>query len=92
MPQETTLDDFRALTKRAGLDLTDDELEHLKPMYDHYLEPHSPHERARPRRRRPRRRLFAWLGPGGCSHDHRTPLPHHRRGKRIAGKRADFAR
>lgn len=39
MPQQTTLDDFRALTKRAGLDLTDEELEHLKPMYDHYLEP-----------------------------------------------------
>ena len=39
MPQETTLDDFRALMQRAGLDLTDDELEHLKPMYDHYLEP-----------------------------------------------------
>ena len=36
---ETTLEDFRALTRRAGLDLTDDELEHLKPMYDHYLEP-----------------------------------------------------
>ena len=39
MPQETTLDNFRALTKRAGLDLNDEELEHLKPMYDHYLEP-----------------------------------------------------
>ena len=39
MPQQTTLDDFRALTQRAGLDLTDDELENLKPMYDHYLEP-----------------------------------------------------
>ena len=39
MPQETTLDDFRVLTRRAGLDLTDEELEHLKPMYDHYLEP-----------------------------------------------------
>ena len=39
MPQQTTLDDFRALTRRAGLELTDDEIEHLKPMYDHYLEP-----------------------------------------------------
>ena len=39
MPQETTIDEFRALTRRAGLDLTDEELEHLKPMYDHYLEP-----------------------------------------------------
>ena len=38
MPQETTIDEFRALTRRAGLDLTDEELEHLKPMYDHYLE------------------------------------------------------
>ena len=39
MSESTTPEDFRALTKRAGLDLTDDELEHLKPMYDHYLEP-----------------------------------------------------
>ncbi|MYE54662.1 MAG: hypothetical protein F4X34_05640 [Chloroflexi bacterium] len=39
MSESTSIDDFRALTKRAGLDLTDDELEHLKPMYDHYLEP-----------------------------------------------------
>ena len=38
MPQQIPLDDFRALTKRAGLILTDDELENLKPMYDHYLE------------------------------------------------------
>ena len=38
MPSETSPNDFRALTQRAGLDLTDDELEHLKPMYDHYLE------------------------------------------------------
>ena len=38
MPQQIPLDDFRALTKRAGLDLTDDELENLKPMYDHYIE------------------------------------------------------
>ena len=39
MAESIPLDDFRALTQRAGLDLTDDELEHLKPMYDHYLEP-----------------------------------------------------
>ena len=39
MPSETTLEDFRALTKRAGIELTDDELQELKPMYDHYLEP-----------------------------------------------------
>ena len=39
MPEPTTLNDFRALTQRAGLDLTDAELEELKPMYDHYLEP-----------------------------------------------------
>ena len=38
MLQQIPLDDFRALTKRAGLDLTDDELENLKPMYDHYIE------------------------------------------------------
>lgn len=39
MPEPTTLNDFRALTQRADLDLTDAELEELKPMYDHYLEP-----------------------------------------------------
>ena len=39
MSESTSIDDFRALTRRAGLDLTDDEIEHLKPMYDHYLEP-----------------------------------------------------
>ena len=39
MPESIPIDDFRALTRRAGLDLTDGELEHLKPMYDHYLEP-----------------------------------------------------
>ena len=50
MSESTSLDDFRALTQRAGLDLTDDELEHLKPMYDHYLEPIAQHERPRPRR------------------------------------------
>ena len=38
MPDSISHEDFRALTKRAALDLTDDELEHLKPMYDHYLE------------------------------------------------------
>ena len=39
MAKEASIDDFRALTRRAGLDLTDAELEELKPMYDHYLEP-----------------------------------------------------
>ena len=38
MPDSISPEDFRALTKRADLDLTDDELELLKPMYDHYLE------------------------------------------------------
>ena len=38
MPESIPLDDFRALAKRAGLALTDDELENLKPMYDHYIE------------------------------------------------------
>ena len=48
MAESIPLDDFRALTQRAGLDLTDAELEELKPMYDHYLEPIALHERARP--------------------------------------------
>ena len=39
MPEAISLEDFRALTKRAGIDLTDDEIKNLKPMYDHYAEP-----------------------------------------------------
>lgn len=35
-PKEITMDHFRALVARAGLDLSAKELESLKPMYDHY--------------------------------------------------------
>ena len=35
-PKEITMDHFRALVARAGLDLSAEELESLKPMYDHY--------------------------------------------------------
>ena len=35
-PVEISMDQFRALLERAGLDLSEDELESLKPMYDHY--------------------------------------------------------
>ena len=31
-----SMEDFRALVQRAGLELTAEELEGLKPMYDHY--------------------------------------------------------
>lgn len=31
-----SLGDFRAIVSRAGLSLTDEELESLKPMYEHY--------------------------------------------------------
>ncbi len=34
-----SLEEFRVLANRAGLELSDDELEHLKPMYEHFLEP-----------------------------------------------------
>ena len=37
MPASISTDDFRALAVRAGLDLSADELERLKPMYEHYL-------------------------------------------------------
>lgn len=37
MPASISTDDFRALAVRAGLELTDEELESLKPMYEHYL-------------------------------------------------------
>lgn len=39
MAETISLEEFRALTNRVGLELTDDELEHLKPMYEHFLEP-----------------------------------------------------
>ena len=35
-PKEITMDHFSALVARAGLDLSAQELESLKPMYDHY--------------------------------------------------------
>ena len=31
-----SLGDFRAIVSRTGLNLTDEELESLKPMYEHY--------------------------------------------------------
>ena len=34
-----SMEEFRALTNRVGLELNDDELDHLKPMYEHFLEP-----------------------------------------------------
>jgi hypothetical protein len=34
--QDISLAQFRTLTERAGLDLSDAELADLKPMYDHY--------------------------------------------------------
>ena len=37
MPASISTDDFRALAVRAGLELSADELERLKPMYEHYL-------------------------------------------------------
>ena len=33
------LEEFAALVRRAGMSLTEAELEHLKPMYDHYVGP-----------------------------------------------------
>jgi len=33
------MEEFRALTNRVGLELSDEELEHLKPMYEHFLGP-----------------------------------------------------
>ncbi|MCI0870131.1 MAG: hypothetical protein J4O08_10460 [Chloroflexi bacterium] len=31
------LEEFATLVKRAGMNLNEPELEHLKPMYEHYL-------------------------------------------------------
>ena len=39
MSETISLEDFRALANRVGLELSDEELEHLKPMYEHFLEP-----------------------------------------------------
>ena len=39
MAETISLEEFRALTNRVGLELSDAELEHLKPMYEHFLEP-----------------------------------------------------
>ena len=39
MNDTISVDDFRALAKRVGMELSDDELAHLKPMYEHFLEP-----------------------------------------------------
>ena len=39
MAETISMEEFRALTNRIGLELSDDELEHLKPMYEHLLEP-----------------------------------------------------
>lgn len=39
MSNSISTDEFRALALRAGMDLSDDELEHLKPMYEYYIEP-----------------------------------------------------
>ena len=35
-PESISMDAFRVLADRAGLGLTMDELESLKPMYDHF--------------------------------------------------------
>ena len=39
MAETISIEEFRALTNRVGLELNDEELEHLKPMYEHFLEP-----------------------------------------------------
>lgn len=39
MAETISTEEFRALTNRIGLELSDEELEHLKPMYEHFLEP-----------------------------------------------------
>ena len=39
MSETISLEEFRALTNRVGLELSDEELESLKPMYEHFLEP-----------------------------------------------------
>ena len=39
MAETISMEEFRGLTSRVGLELNDEELEHLKPMYEHFLEP-----------------------------------------------------
>ena len=39
MAETISMDEFRALVNRVGMELDDDELAHLKPMYEHFLEP-----------------------------------------------------
>ena len=39
MAETISMEEFRALTSRVGLELNDEELEHLTPMYEHFLEP-----------------------------------------------------
>lgn len=39
MAEAISLEEFRTLTNRVGLELDDEELKHLKPMYEHFLEP-----------------------------------------------------
>ena len=39
MPETISMEEFRALATRVGLELDDEELAHLKPMYEHFLEP-----------------------------------------------------
>ena len=34
--QDISMEDFQTLVRRAGHDMTAEELEALKPMYDHY--------------------------------------------------------
>jgi hypothetical protein len=35
-PNEISVDDFRVLVTRAGLSLSDEQIEVLRPLYDHY--------------------------------------------------------
>ncbi len=39
MAETISMEEFRALANRVGLELYDDELERLKPMYEHFLGP-----------------------------------------------------
>ena len=36
MPETMSMEDFQTLVRHAGFDLTAQELQGLKPMYDHY--------------------------------------------------------
>ena len=37
--QKITIEDFQALVTRSGMNLNAEELQHLKPMYEHFLGP-----------------------------------------------------